>query len=252
MNTAQVRAALRSYYPSNEYAVMWEVGNSTGHNTRRWADAVVVSLWPSRGLTITGIEIKVSRGDWRRELENPAKAEEIAQFCDHWLVATPEGIVQEHELPFTWGHLIVNPKGAVRMAKKPDRLEPKPLTRGFVAAMLRRSSDVDAAEVKALVEKQVAVERATMESRISKQVERATAKFAKIEEKVAELKKLGLDLNGWEDAKSIVEAYETGRKFKEASSSLRHSTLPSHLEKLIEMFSKVRDDVMSLDVSRKG
>ena len=32
-----------------------------------------------------GIEIKVSRGDLQRELENPAKADDIARFCRYWV-----------------------------------------------------------------------------------------------------------------------------------------------------------------------
>ena len=45
-------------------------------------DAVIMSLWPSRGLELHGVEIKVSRADWKREAADPAKAEAIAAYCD--------------------------------------------------------------------------------------------------------------------------------------------------------------------------
>lgn len=252
LNTGQVRAALRAYYPSNEYAVMWEVGNATGGNTKRWADAVVVSLWPSRGLHITGIEIKVSRSDWTRELKNPAKAEEIAQYCDYWSVVTPEAIVHEHELPLTWGHLVVNDKGLIRQRVKPTKNDtPAALSRGFVAAMLRRAGQADEAEVQALVGKQTAAIHASAESRITRQVEQATKRYESISAKVEELRALGLDLNGWEGAAEIVSQYKMGRDFKEATQMIKHSQLPSQLEKLSALFSKVRDDVGSINMSRK-
>lgn len=251
MNTAQVKAAIRNYYPTNEYALMWEVGNTTGASARRFADAVVVSLWPSRGLTITGIEIKVSRSDWRREIENPAKAEAIAKFCDFWTIVTPEGIVQEHELPFNWGHMVVNEKGAIRVVKKPLTLEPEPLSRGFVAAMLRRASEADASVIKAMVDREVAREREGLEREIQRRVDRATRQFSSIQTKVEELKKLGLDLASWEDAGYVAESYEIGTKFKQAMNGLRHNGVVSHLEKLLDLFGKVRDDLDPIHPSRK-
>ena len=33
----------------------------------RYADAIAMNLWPSRGLAVHGFEIKISRGDWQRE-----------------------------------------------------------------------------------------------------------------------------------------------------------------------------------------
>jgi hypothetical protein len=66
-----------------------------------------MSLWPSRGIELHGIEIKVSRNDWLKELGDPAKADEIARFCDRWWVAAgDESIHQwdslEKRNPVSW------------------------------------------------------------------------------------------------------------------------------------------------------
>lgn len=215
MKTADVKAALRAHYKTAEYALMWEVSNATGSNSRRHADAVVMNLWPSRGLFIEGIEIKVSRSDWRRELDNPEKAEAIAKYCDYWWIVAPAGIVQEHEVPAMWGYKQVSEKGAVRTIKQAPKKDPVPLDRGFVAAMLRRASEADAGEVNALVSRQIAAERERINAEIEKGISQRTQSFEKMEEKVTKLKEAGLDLlNRYEDTAEILAAYKLGKALR--------------------------------------
>ena len=134
---SEVRAALRFRYPAGTFALMQEVGNGTGFKCNRHADAVAVGLWPSRGLFIEGIEIKVSRSDWLKELSQPDKADDIAKWCDFWWVAVgSEEIVREGELPPNWGLLVL--KGGKKQAPKLVAARPQPLDRAFVAAMFRR------------------------------------------------------------------------------------------------------------------
>ena len=78
-----IEDALRFSFPEDQYALLFEVRNSTGYGKRiRSADALAMSLWPSRGLELIGFEIKRSRIDWLKELSQPEKAEEICRFCD--------------------------------------------------------------------------------------------------------------------------------------------------------------------------
>ena len=100
---AEIKALIRAKYPVREWALAFEVSNGTGSEARRHADAVAMNLWPSRGLAIHGFEFKVYRNDWLRELQNPAKAEPVAQYCDYWWLVTGPGIVKDGELPDTWG-----------------------------------------------------------------------------------------------------------------------------------------------------
>lgn len=115
MLTYHVLALLQKKFGPPEHCFLSEVRNSTGHaRTPRTADALAFSLWPSRGLELHGFEIKVSRGDWLRELKNPAKADAIATYCDRWwIVAGDDKVVvsPEEELPKTWGLLVASDKG---------------------------------------------------------------------------------------------------------------------------------------------
>lgn len=130
---------LREKYPPDAYALLTEVGNSTGFGCRRHCDALVMSLWPSRGLEIIGIEVKVRRSDWLKELSMPEKAEAIAQYCDRWYLAVgDENIVQEGELPKGWG-LIVPKENGLRIKTEAKLTEPEPHPdRNFLAAVLRQ------------------------------------------------------------------------------------------------------------------
>src|ERR1700693_1206177 len=70
---ADLRAALKRYFLHPDYGIVFEVAKSTGHAAHRHLDAVAMDLWPSRGLELHGIEIKVSKQDLKRELADPAK-----------------------------------------------------------------------------------------------------------------------------------------------------------------------------------
>ncbi len=130
---------LRDRYPEKEYALLGQVRNVTGFGSRiRTADAIAMSLWPSRGLLIAGFEIKISRSDWRREMVAPEKADEIAKHCDQWWVVAPDGIVPADEVPATWGLLEAGAKG-LRVARAAQvELKAGVVDRDFLAAILRR------------------------------------------------------------------------------------------------------------------
>lgn len=138
----EMMTLLENTFQAPEYAVFEQVANSTGFSGTRYADAMVMGLWPSRGLTLIGIEIKVDRSDWLSELKNPKKADDMAKFCDGWAVVAPAGCVQEGELPDTWG-LYVPARVALSCKKAPPKLVAEPMTREFLAALLRRGQEAN-------------------------------------------------------------------------------------------------------------
>lgn len=148
--SADVLAAMRLRYAAPEYALFEEVGNATGGGASRRADALVMGLWPSRGLDLHGFEIKVSRNDVVRELRDPRKAEAIATYCDFWwLVVGSASIVKLEEVPANWGLLVPvgGPKGTtLRTVKEAVRLEPKAIDKKFLAALLRKVSEAFGSE----------------------------------------------------------------------------------------------------------
>lgn len=92
---AQLFQLLRGRYPAESYALFSQVRNSIGFvRHARYADALALGLWQSRGLLLYGFEIKSTRSDWLRELKDPEKQElGVLQYCDHWYLVTDEKVV---------------------------------------------------------------------------------------------------------------------------------------------------------------
>src|SRR3546814_12925642 len=95
MNTAQINAALRARFCAPGWALLFNVGNATGATQRRWADAVAMNLYPSRGLELHGFAVKASRSDWLSELKQPDKSAPVQKLCDRSWVVAPPGVVNE-------------------------------------------------------------------------------------------------------------------------------------------------------------
>jgi hypothetical protein len=135
---AMLLKALRGMHGGDAWGLLTKVRSGTGFSDRlRTADALAMSLWPSRGLELHGFEVKVSRSDWVKELRVAAKAEEFARYCDRWWVVA--GVVREGELPPTWG-LLVWHAGQLTVGFPAPKLSPEPMTRTFVASLFRSLS----------------------------------------------------------------------------------------------------------------
>lgn len=132
--------ALRKRFKAPEWGLLFEVSNRTGFGRNRSADALAMSLWPSRGLSLHGIEIKVHRSDWRRELRDPSKSAPIQAYCDYWWIVAPRGVLEMDELPETWGYL-EQQKSRLIQKKEAPKLDSKAIDKGFLAAVFRRSAE---------------------------------------------------------------------------------------------------------------
>lgn len=108
------------------HEVGWN-GNAAG-STR--CDAIYIGFTATSGRLMVGHEIKVSRSDWRRELDKKSKADRWHDACHAWYIVAPSSdIVPVEELPAGWGLLVPNPRSKVRMqvvVKATERTEHQP------------------------------------------------------------------------------------------------------------------------------
>ena len=128
---------IRKRHDGPAWIVFSELADATGGTCSRHADMAALGLWPSHGQKLIGYEMKHSRGDVQKELKDPRKADAVGKFCDEWwLVISDVAIIDGLVLPETWG--VLAPKNQVlRVVRKAPTLKPKPITRGFVGAMIR-------------------------------------------------------------------------------------------------------------------
>lgn len=188
MNEGQVAEAIRAKWKNKGCIVLTQVRNGVGFDraTTRTADALAVSTWPSRGLYAEGFEIKVSKYDLKRELAMPEKAEAIAQFCRHWWVAAPAGLIDESfDIPQAWGIVEVDGKLTAKIVKPAPVLTEKPMDSLFVCSVLRNfaegyvpSSDIQKLAAP-LIEKAKADAISSSGERLKK-LERAFQKFKEV------------------------------------------------------------------------
>jgi hypothetical protein len=187
MKTPDVKAALRARFIAPEWSLFFEVADATGSRQSRWADAVAMNLYPSRGLEIHGFEIKVSRSDWLRELKDPTKSAPVQRYCDRWWIICPDGVIKPGELPPTWGHYDVKPGGVIRQVVAAPKLDAQVVTKEFMAALVRRAGAVDAEEVSSMVRAEVERQRAMDKDNIDRQVKSRTSEADRSIEQLKEI-----------------------------------------------------------------
>ena len=140
--------ALREHFPAPAYAVLDHVRSHTGYGGReRTIDAIVMGLWPSRGIELWGIEIKSSRSDWQRELRDPAKAERLfAEFDRFFLLTGDLKVAALDEIPEPWGWMAIGPKGRIVTKKAAPLNSAAAATSGrFLASLMRKvTEDIEA------------------------------------------------------------------------------------------------------------
>lgn len=205
-------------FRSPEWVVLPGVSNATGSGIQRRCDALAMNLWPSRGLEIHGFEIKVSRGDFLRELKDPEKAEKIAKYCDRWwlVVAAPD-IVREGELPPTWGLLVARGE-SLRLKMDAPKLSPVEMSRSFLAAMLRTAITSSGNARKLAAEKKLSREEGYEAGRQDHDyyVKNLKAEAESANEKLDKLTKaLGLRSNeiSWQPEEKIAAAFRFAMGF---------------------------------------
>jgi len=195
MSTPLLREALRKRYAFPEWVLMEEVRDAAGFSGKRSADGIAMGMWPSRGLEIHGIEVKAYRGDWLRELKDPAKADVISSYCDRWWIVAAPNVVNIDELPVAWGLLELRGQSLKALKEAPRNENVRPLNRHFVAAMMRRVGQIDAEMVRRAVDAETARMRKQADEHVKYEVERRTKRLAEVEKHCAGIKQAcGIDL----------------------------------------------------------
>ena len=151
--TGKIRKTLRQHFILPSFLLFEEVKRSAGFmKPERFADAIAISLFPSKGISLTGFEIKTTRQDLLAELRDLQKAEAVKQFCDYWNLVIPGGsdvLDGKIAIPDDWGIWTWWEQGEIGrfvVSRKPKRLYPKPPDRYFLASLLGQTNTAVRAE----------------------------------------------------------------------------------------------------------
>ncbi len=139
VTSEQVLRFVEQRYAAPQWAAFREV-----ELRGRRIDLVAMGLWARTrnvGLRAVGVEVKVSRADFMRELDEPSKRAPAETLMHECYFATPAGLVRVDEVPEGWGLLEVSTAGLKR-TKAPTQRRPEP-TWELTSAVARKSRYVN-------------------------------------------------------------------------------------------------------------
>lgn len=141
MIAQQVIRHLQELHTGPEWATFVELADGTGGSKSRTIDFFAFNLWPSSGYRSVAYEVKVSRADFRKELDDPSKRAPWERLAHETWFAAPAGVIPKTEVPEGWGLIEVSDDGKW---KRPVRAMQRmrgdlPLT--FTASLARRTTD---------------------------------------------------------------------------------------------------------------
>lgn len=141
--SARIEHLLRDRHAPPEWAFFAELQESTGAMGGRAFDAWAMNVWPSKEYVSVGYEIKVSRGDFRREIDDPSKRRPLEAVSNECYFAAPAGLLRPDEIPEGWGLIEATNGDEPRLRIKKNAMQRKidPLPPRFIAALARRCSD---------------------------------------------------------------------------------------------------------------
>lgn len=203
-----------------------ECGLNNGGGGRR-VDAVHIGFTSTSGRILTGHEIKVSRGDWLHELDQPHKASLWADGCHAWYVVAPSiDIVKPGELPHGWGLMVPSSRTKTRMdvvakavAKTSEVGQHAPpwlIVRSIFARLDTLTEGIIAERVQSGTKAAVARELAEREKRERYTVDRTVLVAKKLGE-------LFRETGGYHDPDRVVEFVRQSLKKDETDRDLAYS-----------------------------
>jgi hypothetical protein len=241
--------AIESQHEGTEKGVFLRgVRDATGFGSSRTADGLYMGCWQSVGVQLHGFEVKVSRGDWLREIQDVSKAGCFEKFCQYWWIAVPDGIVELAEMPAQWGLKVVskNENGSYSVrVKKAATINPNAsLDYRFFASCLRQCKREDpiAAEIEQIRQSayKAGEEFGRSQNRTQWELDRERGEIDKLRKKVKEFEEAsGVHIfDGWNRHQKIGKAVQH---------VLDHGTCPhDRLQMIIDHCDRVKLDLQQL------
>lgn len=233
---------LRYKFPPEEYVLIQEVSDASGFSRSRSLDYMLINLWESRGLAVTGIEQKSFRNDWQKELKNPAKQENHYKYCDYfYLLTDKENVAKIEEIPINWGWMHINEKGMLKTLKAAPKLTPMPIGRSLLCAMLRRAASKQNYTHNDNIESQIQLRAESLQKQMIGELEQLRIDYKNISDDVAEFEKAsGVRVGGkWN--------FEGSAKIGEAVRVIISGEASQYSERLKRMLAQIEN--MAKDMS---
>lgn len=188
----------------------WHVEDEVTLAGRR-LDLVALNMWTTRNHRIVGFEIKVSRGDWVRELDAFQKSEDWCAVVDAFYVVTPPKLIRDGELPDGWGLLELS--GSRMMTRKHAAVRegvsviPREIAARFLSRMAAKDSAIEREARWHANDKLREEADARARETLGRQYEGDRKELAELRAQYDEIvKALGVERHDWEKHKHAMKA----------------------------------------------
>jgi len=145
INNEIILKSLKERHPQNQWAFFRELRVGTGYrnvkkglNPEQRLDAWAINLYPSKNFLRIAYEIKVSRGDFLREINNPQKREQALWLSNQFYFVAPVGLIKPEELPPETGLIEVVDEWQSKIKVAAPVREGGELSWQFLASIARR------------------------------------------------------------------------------------------------------------------
>lgn len=123
-----------------EWAVFAELMEAPAGGQR--IDFFAVHTWRSKKYKAIAHEVKVSRGDFFKEIRNPDKSRFAHSVSNESYIVTPALLVHTDEVPDPWGLITVQPGSrTLRIVKKAEYRDKIHWPMHFMVSIARRATD---------------------------------------------------------------------------------------------------------------
>lgn len=265
MNTKEMIERLRAHYIEPGAAVAGgtfaaEVGVNGKFGASSRCDALYAGYTSASGRILIGHEVKVSRADWRHELDSLGKADYWADNCHAWyLVAPSTDIIPVEEVPAGWGLMVPNPRAKRRMEVKvraavhAERVPSWDAMRSFMA----RVDTLRAAEINATANEAIRRERERLEDDFKKRVTPANHEAEQALRTLTELEEaMGVKIAGWgRDTirpEVFARAVSISRELQGVDAGRRWGTLREAAETARDVAERLTDADKAIALLRDG
>lgn len=146
--------ALSAHADGEKHAMFFELRLSTGWSgSEQRLDAWSIPLWPSLGSSLIAYEVKVSRGDFMKEIKNPEKRQAgLKRSNEFYFVTTPKVVKIIDEIPEECGWMLFE-DGELKVMKPAPHRECQPPDWGTIRAICRRAFDSEIIALQRKVER---------------------------------------------------------------------------------------------------
>lgn len=251
ISSGDIRKLLYERYADRRrYAYAEEVGNSTGMDQHRRLDMVVVDCFKSNGFAFEGIEIKVSKSDLRRELQDSSKHNIFYPNLDYYSLAAPSSVVDVDLIPKHWGLYFVDKADdgslSMRTYRRPCSLHDAfigSIDKGFIASLMRAMWHSRPSDSMIEAAKKEGYEKALKKAGVTDYEER----IRNLEEENRALFDLRMKLGIWGGSSGIEQAIEDYEAYRE----LDMRNLCRVLERLADNENAIKKAIRMLKGSKR-